>query len=202
MLNYIWFFMIVIGVIYGFITGNIEKVGSGAIESATEAVKLCITMVGIMSMWMGFMEVARTSGLIRKAEKRLDPVVSWLFPNIPKNHPALASITTNIIANILGLGWAATPAGLKAMEELSAKPVEQKGGNLPAYMATDEMCTFLVVNISSLQLIPVNIIAYRSQYGSANPAAIVGPAIIATTISTLVGVIWCKIKCKGRIRNN
>ena len=87
------------------------------------------------------------------------------------------------------------------MEELSAKPVEQKGGNLPAYMATDEMCTFLVVNISSLQLIPVNIIAYRSQYGSANPAAIVGPAIIATTISTLVGVIWCKIKCKGRIRN-
>ena len=191
MLNYIWFFMIVIGVIYGFITGNIEKVGSGAIESATEAVKLCITMVGIMSMWMGFMEVARTSGLIRKAEKGLDPVVSWLFPNIPKNHPALASITTNIIANILGLGWAATPAGLKAMEELSAKPVEQKGGN-----------TFLVVNISSLQLIPVNIIAYRSQYGSANPAAIVGPAIIATTISTLVGVIWCKIKCKGRIRNN
>ena len=98
MLNYIWFFMIVIGVIYGFITGNIEKVGSGAIESATEAVKLCITMVGIMSMWMGFMEVARTSGLIRKAEKGLDPVVSWLFPNIPKNHPALASITTNIIA--------------------------------------------------------------------------------------------------------
>ena len=96
MLNYIWFFMIVIGVIYGFITGNIEKVGSGAIESATEAVKLCITMVGIMSMWMGFMEVARTSGLIRKAEKGLDPVVSWLFPNIPKNHPALASITTNI----------------------------------------------------------------------------------------------------------
>ena len=91
---------------------------------------------------------------------------------------------------------------LKAMEELSAKPVEQKGGNLPAYVATDEMCTFLVVNISSLQLIPVNIIAYRSQYGSANPAAIVGPAIIATTISTLVGVIWCKIKCKGRIRNN
>ena len=100
MLNYIWFFMIVIGVIYGFITGNIEKVGSGAIESATEAVKLCITMVGIMSMWMGFMEVARTSGLIRKAEKGLDPVVSWLFPNIPKNHPALASITTNIIANM------------------------------------------------------------------------------------------------------
>ena len=124
------------------------------------------------------------------------------FPNIPKHHPALASITTNIIANILGLGWAATPAGLKAMEELSSKPVEQKGGNLPAYVATDEMCTFLVVNISSLQLIPVNIIAYRSQYGSANPAAIVGPAIIATTISTLVGVIWCKIKCKGRIRNN
>ena len=124
------------------------------------------------------------------------------FSQYSKESSRTGSITTNIIANILGLGWAATPAGLKAMEELSAKPVEQKGGNLPAYMATDEMCTFLVVNISSLQLIPVNIIAYRSQYGSANPAAIVGPAIIATTISTLVGVIWCKIKCKGRIRNN
>ena len=109
MLNYIWFFMIVIGVIYGFITGNIEKEGSGSNESATDAVKLSITMVGIMSMWMGFMEVARTSGLIRKAEKGLDPVVSWLFPNIPKNHPALERMTSIYIANIEAMGWPAKP---------------------------------------------------------------------------------------------
>lgn len=196
MLNYIWAFMIVIGVIYGLFTGNIDKVGNGAIEAAEEAVTLCITMVGIMSMWMGFMEVAKNSGLIAKAEKGLEPAISWLFPNLSKDHPARPHIITNIIANILGLGWAATPAGLKAMEELSANPVKQKGKLLPSHIATDEMCTFLVVNISSLQLIPVNIIAYRSQYGAADPASIVAPAIIATMISTAVGIIFCKVMCR------
>lgn len=193
MLNYIWAFMIVIGVIYGAVTGHIEQVGNGALDSAVEAVKLCITMVGVMSMWMGFMEVAKTSGLIAKAEKGLEPVIKWLFPKLPENHPAKEHISTNIIANILGLGWAATPAGLRAMEELAKTPVPQKRKMLQPHIATDEMCTFLVVNISSLQLIPVNIIAYRSQYGSTSPAAIVAPAIIATTISTAVGVIFCKI---------
>lgn len=196
MLNYIWAFMIIIGVIYGLLTGNIEQVGNGAIEAAEEAVKLCITMLGIMSMWMGFMEVAEKSGLIAKAEKLLEPVVEWLFPDMPKEHKARPHIITNIIANILGLGWAATPAGLKAMEELSADPIPQKGKILPSHISTNEMCTFLVINISSLQLIPVNMIAYRSQYGSANPASIVAPAILATTLSTLVGVIFCKIMCK------
>lgn len=196
MLNYIWAFMIICGVVYGFLTGNIEEVGNGALDSATEAVQLCITMVGIMSMWMGFMEVAKNSGLISKAEKGLEPVISWLFPKMPENHPAKPHIITNIIANILGLGWAATPAGLKAMEELAGNPIPQKGKKLPRHIATNEMCTFLVVNISSLQLIPVNIIAYRSQYGAVNPAEIVAPAIIATTISTAVGILFCKIMCK------
>ena len=198
MLNYIWAFMILIGVMYGAFTGNIEQVGNGALESAIEAVKLCITMVGVMSMWMGFMEVAKTSGLIAKAEKGLNPVIRWLFPKLPDNHPAKEHISTNIIANILGLGWAATPAGLRAMEELAKTPVPQKGKSFPSHIATDEMCTFLVVNISSLQLIPVNIIAYRSQYGSANPATIVAPAIIATTISTAAGVIFCKVMSKNK----
>lgn len=196
MLNYIWAFMIVCGVIYGVITGNIEEVGNGAINSATEAVELCITMVGVMSMWMGFMEVAKNSGLIAKAERGLEPVIRWLFPKMPEDHPAKPHIITNIIANILGLGWAATPAGLKAMEELAKTPIPHKGKVMPSHIATNEMCTFLVVNISSLQLIPVNIIAYRSQYGAANPAEIVAPAIIATAISTVVGVIFCKIMCK------
>lgn len=200
MLNYIWAVMIVVGVIYGVFTGNIEQVGDGAIESAEEAVKLCITMLGIMSMWMGFMGVADKSGLVAKAEKMLEPVIHWLFPALPKDHKARAHIITNIIANILGLGWAATPAGLKAMEELAKDPIPQKGKILPGHISTNEMCTFLVLNISSLQLIPVNMIAYRSQYGSASPASIVAPAILATTISTLVGVIFCKIMCKYTLK--
>ncbi len=200
MLNYIWAVMIVVGVIYGVFTGNIEQVGDGAIESAEEAVKLCITMLGIMSMWMGFMGVAEKSGLVAKAEKMLEPVIHWLFPALPKDHKARAHIITNIIANILGLGWAATPAGLKAMEELAKDPIPQKGKILPGHISTNEMCTFLVLNISSLQLIPVNMIAYRSQYGSASPASIVAPAILATTISTLVGVIFCKIMCKYTLK--
>lgn len=196
MLNYIWAVMIVVGVIYSVFTGNIEQVGDGAIKAAEEAVKLCITMLGIMSMWMGFMEVAEKSGLIAKAERLLEPIIRWLFPKLPKEHKARAHIITNIIANILGLGWAATPAGLKAMEELAKDPIPQKGKILPNHISTNEMCTFLVVNISSLQLIPVNMIAYRSQYGSTSPASIVAPAILATTISTLVGVVFCKIMCK------
>ena len=200
MLNYIWAFMIVVGVIYGAATGNIEQVGNGAIESAEDAVKMCITMLGIMSMWMGFMEIARRSGLIAKAEKGLNPAINWLFPNLPMDHKARPHIITNIIANILGLGWAATPAGLKAMEELSKYKIPQHGEIIPDHISTNEMCTFLVLNISSLQLIPVNMIAYRSQYNSANPASIVAPAILATTISTLVGIIFCKIMCKKKIK--
>jgi spore maturation protein A len=194
--------MILVGVVYGGLTGNIEHVGNGAIESAEEAVKLCITMLGIMSMWMGFMEVAEKSGLIAKAERMLEPVINWLFPNLPKEHKARPHIITNIIANILGLGWAATPAGLKAMEELAADPIPQKGIRIPSHIATNEMCTFLVINISSLQLIPVNIIAYRSQYNSINPAAIVAPAILATTLSTLAGVIFCKVMCRCTFNKN
>lgn len=195
MLNYIWAFMIIIGVVYGIATGNFEQVGNGAIEASKEAIQLCITMLGVMSMWMGFMEVAKESGLIKKAEKMLEPVVSWLFPKLPKEHSARPHIITNIIANILGLGWAATPAGLRAMEELSKNPVNY---NQKKHIATDEMCTFLVVNISSLQLIPVTIIAYRSQYGATNPGAIIFPAIIATTISTAAGIIFCKIATRFR----
>lgn len=200
MLNYIWAFMIVIGAIYGVLTGTIEQVGNGAIESAEEAVKLCITMLGIMSMWMGFMKVAENAGLIRKAERGLEPVVKWLFPNLPKEHKARPHITTNIIANLLGLGWAATPAGLKAMEELSKEPIPQNGKLIPSHISTNEMCTFLVINISSLQLIPVNMIAYRSQYHSQSPASIVAPAILATMLSTLAGVIFCKIMCRRKVK--
>lgn len=197
MLNYIWAAMIITGVIYGAFTGNIEAVSEAALDSAGEAVSLCITMIGVMSLWVGLMEIARKSGLIASMTKGISPFISFIFPNIPKNHPAREYISTNIIANILGLGWACTPAGLKAMEELAA--LEAEKGN-PEYMvtgersATKEMCDFLILNISSLQLIPVNMIVYRQQYGSVNPAAVIAPAIVATCISTLVGVVFCKLK--------
>jgi spore maturation protein A len=208
MLNYIWAFMILIGVVYGAFVGNMAEVTNAAIDSASEAVSLCITMIGVMALWVGLMEIAEQSGLIAKLTRKIQPFISFLFPKIPKDHPAREYIAANFIANILGLGWAATPAGLKAMEALANLEEErrrdsgfpqlqrerQRGVVFPPGTASNEMCTFLILNISSLQLIPVNMIAYRSQYGSVNPAAIVGPGIAATFCSTLAAVIYCKCK--------
>lgn len=194
MLNYIWAMMILIGIVYAALTGNMKEVTSAALDSAGEAIALCITMAGVMALWMGLMEIAKDSGLINIMTKKIGPFLTFLFPKIPKNHPAREYIATNIIANILGLGWAATPAGLKAMEELSKWKEEKEHGN--NRVASAEMCTFLIVNISSLQLIPVNIIAYRSQYGSVSPTAVIGPGLVATLISTVVAIIFCKMMCK------
>ena len=211
MLNTIWAVMILVGVIVGILTGNMEAVGNGALESAGSAVTLCITMMGILSMWTGLMQVARASGLLEKMAEGLSPVIGFLFPNIPKNSKAAEYIATNMVANVLGLGWAATPAGIKAMEELAVLEEERgtpgykkKQGNIRKLSpeedipraASNEMCTLLVVNMSSLQLIPINMIAYRSQYGSASPAAIVAPVIVATVISTVVAVLFCKVAAK------
>lgn len=197
MLNYIWAFMIIVGVIYGAVTGNISGISNGFIDSSKEAVTLCITMLGIVSFWSGIMEVGTKAGIIGQMTRLISPLVSFLFPDIPKGHKSREHITTNIIANILGLGWAATPAGLKAMESLAELNISQNG-IANSDNASNEMCTFLIINISSLQLIPVNIIAYRSQYGSVNPSAIIAPAIAATLISTLVAIIYCKIKTRRR----
>ena len=199
MLNYIWAFMILLGVIYAAFTGQMSAVTNAALDSAGEAISLCITMAGVMALWMGLMEIAQKAGIIEKMTGGIGPFLNFMFPKIPKNHPSRESIATNIIANVLGLGWACTPAGLKAMEALArleeerGNPsyTEKKAGNRPA---SNEMCTFLIINISSLQLIPVNMIAYRSQYGSADPAKIIAPAIAATLISTLTAVVYCKIK--------
>lgn len=200
MLNTIWALMILIGVAVGILTGNMEAVGNGALESAGSAVTLCITMMGILSMWTGLMQVARASGLLEKMASWLSPVIRFLFPKLKPDSKAAEYIATNMVANVLGLGWAATPAGIKAMEELAA--IEEVRGT-PGYgageekiprVASKEMCTLLVMNMSSLQLIPINMIAYRSQYGSVSPAAIVAPVIVATVISTIVAVIFCKAK--------
>lgn len=183
MLNYLWAIMIITGVIYGILSGNITQVADGAIDSSKEAVTLCITMLGVMSLWTGLMQIASKSGLIKKCEKLISPVMRWMFPDVSMEHKAMEYMTTNVIANIFGLGWAATPAGIKAMEELAKLNDMRKE-------ADDAMCAFLVINISSLQLIPVNIIAYRSQYGSVNPTAVVLPGLIATIISTVAGIIY------------
>ncbi len=200
--------MILIGVVYGAIAGKMAEVTNAALDSAGDAVSLCITMIGVMALWVGLMEIAQKSGLIAKLTRGIQPFIRFLFPRIPEGHPAREYIATNLIANVLGLGWACTPAGLKAMEELAK--LEAERGN-PAYLddgkgivgkreriASNEMCTFLILNISSLQLIPVNMIAYRQQYGSVNPAGIIGPAIVATFVSTLTAVVYCKGKGRKR----
>lgn len=201
MLNYLWAAMIIIGVVFGAFNGKMPDITNAALDSAKEAVTLCITMMGVMSFWVGMMEIATRAGIIEMASKKMRPLIRFLFPDIPEGHKANEYITTNFIANFLGLGWAATPAGLQGMSALAdlEKERRQKGINtVKPGVASDEMCTFLIMNISSLQLIPVNVIAYRSQYGSVNPAGIVGAGILATAASTMVAMVYCKMKAKRR----
>ena len=185
MLNILWVVMMAGGIMFAAFHGTMGEVTETFINSSTEAVNLCIFMLGVIGLWNGMMEIAVKSGLMQRAASMMYPFIHWLFPDIPKGHKANEYIAANMAANILGLGWAATPAGLKAMKEL--KSLEKR-----ADRATDMMCAFLVLNISSLQLIPVNIIAYRSQYGSAEPASVVFPSICATALSTLAGILFIK----------
>ena len=196
-MNYLWGGMILIGIIYGTVTGHLEEVSEAAIQSSKEAVSLCVVMAGVTALWVGMMRIAEKSGLLEAMEQRMQPVLNFLFPEIPGNHPSRKSIATNLLANVLGLGWAATPAGLKAMEELSDLEEERRRKKQRAVAvgaASNEMCDFLILNISSLQLIPVNIIAFRTEYGSVTPTAIVGPAILATAISTVLSFCISKQK--------
>lgn len=194
MLNYLWGFMIIIGVIVGAFTGRIDDVSAATLTSAKEAIALCITMLGFTALWTGIMQVAKAAGIIDALTKIINPLLKLLFPDIPDKHPAKEYIASNIIANFLGLGWAATPMGLKAMMEL-------KKLNSDKEIASCDMCTFLIINISSLQLIPLNIIAYRTQYGSVSPTEILGAAFVATAVSTLAGIVFSIVarkRCKGK----
>ena len=194
MLNMIWALMILVGIVYGALNGTMKEITEATLESAGEAVSLCIATGGVMAFWTGMMEVAESAGLIRSLTAKMDPFIRFLFPEIPKEHEARKYISLNIIANILGLGWACTPAGLKAMEALAAMEKQRSEPDYEENRASNEMCTFLILNISSLQLIPVNMIAYRQQYGSPQPAGIIAPAILATLISTAVAIVYCKIR--------
>ena len=199
-MNYLWAFMILIGVVFAAFSGNLPAVTEAALNSAKEAVTLCITMTGVMSFWVGLMKIAEKTGIIAGLSKRMNPILRFFFPDIPKDHPANEYIATNIIANVFGLGWAATPAGLKAMKSLEELEESRRERAVPRGVASTEMCTFLILNISSLQLIPVNVIAYRSQYGSVNPTEIVGPAIVATVISTMAAALFCTLMRKRTFR--
>ena len=183
MINYIWGIMMILGTAFSVINGKGKETGLAAINSSKEAITLCIAMFGVMGLWMGIMEIAMRCGIISKMSKVLNPLIEKLFPDIPKDNKAKEYIVTNFIANFLGLGWAATPVGLKAMKELTII-------NRNSEVASYDMCTFLIINISSLQLIPINIIAYRSQYGSVNPSSIIGKSMVATVISTIAGIIF------------
>lgn len=194
MLNYLWGTMILIGVLTAAFTGRMEELTNESLNSAKATIELCITMLGIMSMWTGFMKIAENAGLIDTLSKKMKPILKFLFPEIPEGHKALKYISINMIANIFGLGWAATPAGIRAMKEMQSL-------NLNKSIASKSMCMFMIVNMSSLQIVSVNIIAYRSQYGSINPGEIIAPGLIATIVSTVIGVItvkacerWSKVK--------
>ena len=213
MLNYLWAGMTLTGILWGALHGQMTAVTDGAIQASKEAVTLCITMLCVMTLWTGVLEIGHRSGLVDQLAGRMGPILTFLFPRLDPDGKARKQISVNVTANILGLGWAATPARLKAMEELKKVEEERRKGGAAgrkdtpgqeeaavqraaarqAGTASNEMCTFLIINISSLQLIPMNMIAYRSQYGSVNPTAIVGPALAATFISTVAAVIFCRV---------
>ena len=213
MLNYLWAGMTLTGILWGALHGQMTAVTDGAIQASKEAVTLCITMLCVMTLWTGVLEIGHRSGLVDQLAGRMGPILTFLFPRLDPDGKARKQISVNVTANILGLGWAATPARLKAMEELKKVEEERRKGGAAgrkdtpgqeetagqraaarqAGTASNEMCTFLIINISSLQLIPMNMIVYRSQYGSVNPTAIAGPALAAAFISTVVAVIFCRV---------
>jgi len=186
MVNVIWVMMILIGIMVAFWNGKLEAVTQSALDSAKSAVELSIGLIGVYALWLGIMKIAEESGLVEGISRRMRGVIRLLFPDIPAGSNAIGSVTMNLVANMLGLGNAATPLGLKAMQDLQQI-------NRQKDRATNAMCMFLVVNTASVQIIPTTVIALRSSAGSANPAEIVGTAFISTLGSAIVGIIAARI---------
>ena len=186
MINWIWLGLIVLAVIVAAFNGRMAELSTAAFEAAKTAVTLSIGLIGIMALWLGLMKLAEEAGLVRLLAHLVRPALRGIFPDVPKDHPALGSMTANIAANMLGLGNAATPLGLKAMQDLQELNPDKE-------TATNAMVTFIVINATSVTIIPATIIGLRSAAGAANPSSIIVPSIIATTISTLTGVIVAKL---------
>ena len=193
MVNIIWFFLIIIGIIYAFLTGNLGKINTTIIESTKVSLELLFKIFPVLALWMGFTEIAEKSKLLDKFSKFISPFLTKLFPEVPKNHPSLSYIASNVIANVFGLGSAATPFGLKAMESLQEL-------NNKKDTATRSMITFLVLNTSGLTIVPTTIISLRLLYGSLEPTKIVGACLISTTFATVGGLVIDRILA-GRYKN-
>lgn len=206
---YLWGGMLLIGIVYGVLVGNVDEVTKAFVSCSGEAVSLCISMAGITAMWTGMMKSAENSGLVTELAAKMRPLIRFLFPKLDTESKAAHYICLNFLSNVLGLSWASTSSGLCAMKELKELQLQKENAEKntedsgkkdavknSSMIASNEMCTFLIINVSSLQLIPVNMIAYRAKYGSADPTAIVGPAILATAVSTAVAVIFCRIAGK------
>ncbi|MDQ0219038.1 spore maturation protein [Peribacillus cavernae] len=194
MVNYIWVGMTVIGVVFAMINGTMDQVNAALFKSATEAVTLCLGLMSILVFWLGLMKIAQDSGLLDKLSGLFRPIIGRLFPEVPPNHPAMGYILSNMMANLFGLGNAATPLGIKAMEQLK----ELNGGKTSV---SRSMITFLAINTSSITLIPTTVIAIRMTYESKAPTDIVFPTIIATAISAVAAVAIDRYFYFKRTRN-
>lgn len=182
MINYIWGVFFIIGIIYSFITGNTEGINNEILTSASSSVNMILQILPIMCLWLGIMQIASDSGLIKKLSRKITPLITKLFPDIPPEHEALTLISSNIIMNMLGLGNAATPFGLKAMKSMQSLNKEKD-------TATRSMITFLVINTASVTIIPTTVISFRIIAGSTNPTDIVLVSIITSFLSCIVGLI-------------
>ena len=192
MLNGIWGFFVIGGILTGAFLGRMDLVTQAVIGGGRSAMELAFAMAGVVAVWSGVLKIAERGGMIDALAGKMTPIMDVLFPSVPRHHKARKYIAANFAANFLGLGWAATPAGLLAMQELQKLNREEKG------TASAAMCMFLTVNMTSLQLVTVNILAFRAEYGSQNPAEIVGAGILATIITTIVGTLAAKI-VEGRV---
>jgi spore maturation protein A len=182
MVSYIWAFLIISGILFSLFTGNIEIINTTILNSGSKSLELLIAIIPVVVLWSGIMKIAEKSGLLHSFAKTLRPLFAKLFPSIPKDHPALGYISSNIAANMLGLGSAATPFGLKAMSEL--QKINDKKDT-----ASDAMITFLVLNTAGVTLIPTTVLAMRQSFSSTNPAVIIIPGIIATLASNICGLL-------------
>ena len=185
-MNFIWLCLMLIALIVGALNGRIELVMKAAFDNAAAAVEIALGLIGIMALWLGIMKIAEKGGIIKILSRAIRPIAKFLFPSIPSDHPAIGSMLMNMIANWLGLGNAATPLGLKAMEELQSL-------NQFKDTATNDMVTFLALNTGTICLIPMTVIAVRAQLGSANPFEIIGTTIISSTCATIAGVTAAKL---------
>lgn len=182
MVNYIWIFLILIGLFFALLTGNFDTINNSILTNGKKGLDIIISIFPVIVLWTGIMKIAEDSGLLKKFAKFVEPLLSRLFPSVPKDNPALGYIASNIAANMMGLGSAATPFGLKAMKEL--QDINSKKDT-----ASEAMITFLVLNTAGVTLVPTTVLALRIAHNSANPSEIIIPGIIATFCSSFAGLL-------------